>query len=71
MELAPLTGLAEVIVDIVESGRTLYENGLDVLETVADISARLVVNRVSMKMKADEIKPMISRLREALEEGES
>ena len=71
VELAPLTGLAEVIVDIVESGRTLYENGLDVLETVADISARLVVNRVSMKMKADEIKPMISKLREALEEGES
>ncbi|MBO4681661.1 MAG: ATP phosphoribosyltransferase [Clostridiales bacterium] len=70
VELAPLTGLAEVIVDIVESGRTLYENGLDVLETVADISARLVVNRVSMKMKADEIKPMISKLREALEEGE-
>ena len=71
VELAPLTGLAEVIVDIVESGRTLYENGLDVLETVADISARLVVNRVSMKMKADEIKPMISKLREALEEGET
>ncbi len=71
VELAPLTGLAEVIVDIVESGRTLYENGLDVLETVADISARLVVNRVSMKMKTDEIKPMISKLREALEEGES
>ena len=71
VELAPLTGLAEVIVDIVESGRTLYENGLDVLETVADISARLVVNRVSMKMKADEIKPMSSKLREALEEGES
>ena len=71
VELAPLTGLVEVIVDIVESGRTLYENGLDVLETVADISARLVVNRVSMKMKADEIKPMISKLREALEEGES
>ena len=71
VELAPLTGLAEVIVDIVESGRTLYENGLDVLETVADISARLFVNRVSMKMKADEIKPMISKLREALEEGES
>ena len=70
VELAPLTGLAEVIVDIVESGRTLYENGLDVLETVADISARLVVNRVSMKMKADEIKPMISKLREALEGGE-
>ena len=70
VELAPLTGLAEVIVDIVESGRTLYENGLDVLETVAEISARLVVNRVSMKMKADEIKPMISKLRDALQEQE-
>ena len=68
VELAPLTGLAEVIVDIVESGRTLFENGLDVLETVADISARLVVNRVSMKMKEDEIKPMIARLKDALAE---
>ena len=70
VELAPLTGLAEVIVDIVESGRTLYENGLDVLETVAHISARLVVNRVSMKMKGDEIKPMIAKLRLALQQGE-
>ncbi|MCH4154669.1 MAG: ATP phosphoribosyltransferase [Mageeibacillus sp.] len=64
VELAPLIGLSEVIVDIVESGRTLYENGLEVLETVADISARVVVNRVSMRMKSDEIKPMIDRLRE-------
>jgi ATP phosphoribosyltransferase len=70
VELAPLTGLAEVIVDIVESGRTLYENGLDVLETVADISARLVVNRVSMKMKEEEIKPMIAKLKEALADEE-
>jgi ATP phosphoribosyltransferase len=68
VELAPLTGLAEVIVDIVESGRTLYENGLDVLETVAHISARLVVNRVSMKMKEDEIKPMIAKLKKILAE---
>ena len=64
VELAPLTGLAEVIVDIVESGRTLYENGLDVLETVAEISARLVVNRVSMKMKSEQIKPMIEKIKE-------
>ncbi|MBO4494431.1 MAG: ATP phosphoribosyltransferase [Clostridiales bacterium] len=63
VELAPLIGLAEVIVDIVESGRTLKENGLDVLETVADISARVVVNRVSMKMKESEIVPMIDALR--------
>ena len=63
VELAPLIGLSEVIVDIVESGRTLKENGLDVLEVVADISARVVVNRVSMKMKEPEILPMIDALR--------
>ena len=63
VELAPLIGLSEVIVDIVESGRTLKENGLDVLEVVADISARVVVNRVSMKMKEAGILPMIDALR--------
>jgi len=63
VELAPLIGLSEVIVDIVESGRTLKENGLDVLEVVAEISARVVVNRVSMKMKETEILPMIDALR--------
>ncbi|MBR5425610.1 MAG: ATP phosphoribosyltransferase [Clostridiales bacterium] len=63
VELAPLIGLSEVIVDIVESGRTLKENGLDVLEVVADISARVVVNRVSMKMKEAEIVPMLDALR--------
>lgn len=59
VELAPLIGLSEVIVDIVESGRTLKENGLDVLEVIADISARMVVNRVSMKMKAAKIQSLI------------
>ncbi len=63
VELAPLIGLSEVIVDIVESGRTLRENGLDVLEVIADISARLVVNRVSMKMKAQSILPMLDAIR--------
>lgn len=67
IELAPLIGLSDVIVDIVETGRTLIENGLDVLETVADISARVVVNRVSMKMKASEIKPMIEALKKQVE----
>ncbi|MBQ4270236.1 MAG: ATP phosphoribosyltransferase [Clostridiales bacterium] len=67
VELAPLIGLSEVIVDIVESGRTLYENGLDVIETIADISARVVVNRVSMKMKSDEITPMIEKLKTQVE----
>jgi ATP phosphoribosyltransferase len=67
VELAPLIGLAEVIVDIVESGRTLKENGLAVLETIADISARMVVNRVSMKMKADRINPLIQAVRQQLD----
>lgn len=60
VELAPLVGLSEVIVDIVESGKTLEENGLVVLETIADISARLIVNRVSMKMKSERINQFIS-----------
>ena len=67
IELAPLIGLSDVIVDIVETGRTLFENGLDVLETVAEISARVVVNKVSMKMKASEIKPMIEALKKQVE----
>jgi ATP phosphoribosyltransferase len=66
VELAPLVGLAEVIVDIVESGRTLQENGLVVLETIAEISARMVVNRVSMNMKADRVNPLIQAVRRQL-----
>jgi ATP phosphoribosyltransferase len=67
VELAPLIGLSEVIVDIVESGRTLKENGLEVLEVIADISARMVVNRVSMKMKPEKIQRMIERIGNELE----
>lgn len=66
VELAPLVGLAEVIVDIVESGRTLKENGLDVLETIAHISARMVVNRVSMKMESDRIGSLINSVKNQL-----
>ncbi|MDX1359312.1 MAG: ATP phosphoribosyltransferase [Clostridia bacterium] len=66
VELAPLVGLSEVIVDIVESGRTLKENNLVVLEEICDISARLVVNKVSMKMKNDRIRNLIDGLREEL-----
>jgi ATP phosphoribosyltransferase len=66
VELAPLVGLAEYIVDIVESGKTLKENGLEVLEDIADISARLVVNRVSLKMKKEKINNIIDRIREKL-----
>ncbi|MCK5758226.1 MAG: ATP phosphoribosyltransferase, partial [Clostridiales bacterium] len=66
VELAPLVGLSEVIVDIVESGRTLKENNLVVLEEICDISARLVVNKVSMKMKNDRIRELISGMRKEL-----
>jgi len=67
VELAPLVGLSEVIVDLVETGRTLKENGLVILDTIADISARMIVNRVSMKMKSDRINRLIVRLREIIE----
>jgi len=70
VELAPLVGLSEVIVDLVESGRTLKENGLVVLDTIADISARLVVNRVSMKMKSERINPIIDAIRKNWKRGE-
>ena len=67
VELAPLVGLSEVIVDIVESGRTLKENGLVVLETIAKVSARLVVNRVSFKMNSERINWLIDGLRNVIE----
>ncbi|MDQ2087688.1 ATP phosphoribosyltransferase [Herbivorax sp. ANBcel31] len=67
IELAPLVGLSEVIVDLVESGRTLKENGLVVLDEIADISARMVVNRVSMKMESQRINKIIDGARKELE----
>ncbi|HOQ76028.1 MAG TPA: ATP phosphoribosyltransferase [Thermoclostridium sp.] len=66
VELAPLVGLSEVIVDLVETGRTLMENGLVVLDTIADISARMVVNRVSMKMENERITKLIDAIRKQL-----
>jgi len=71
VELAPLVGLSEVIVDIVESGKTLEENGLTVLEEICDVSARFVVNRVSMKMKRDRILDLVEKINKELEKGES
>ena len=68
VELGPILGLSDVILDIVESGRTLVENGLAVLEDVCDISARLAVNRASLKIKADVLVPLIDRIRMAVEE---
>lgn len=67
VELAPLVGLAEVIVDIVESGETLKANGLTVLETIAEVSACLVVNRVSLKMKSDRIGAIIDGIRKQVQ----
>ena len=69
VELAPLTGLSEVIVDIVESGKTLEENGLTVLEEVCPLSARLIVNRVSAKMESDRIKALVSDIRRQVAEA--
>lgn len=63
VELAPIVGLAEVIVDIVETGATLKENGLGVLEEVCPLSARMVVNQVSMKMENERISKIINDLR--------
>ena len=63
VELAPIVGLAEVIVDIVETGATLRENGLTVLEEVCELSARMVVNQVSMKMENKRITDIIDRIR--------
>lgn len=67
VELAPMLGLSDVIMDLVESGRTLKENGLVVLEEVCDVSARLAVNRVSLKTKADGINPLLGSIKGVLE----
>ena len=66
MELAPILGLADRIVDLVSSGRTLKENGLVEVEVIAEVSARLIVNRAAFKMRAGEIAPLIDAVREAV-----
>ena len=66
IELAPIVGLSEVIVDIVETGSTLKENGLKVLEEVCTLSARMVVNQVSMKMENERITKLISDLKNVI-----
>lgn len=63
IELAPIVGLSEVIVDIVETGYTLRENGLEVLEEVCPLSARMIVNPVSMRMESERIKNLLMKLR--------
>ena len=66
IELAPLVGLAEVIVDIVETGSTLRENGLDVLEEICTLSARVIINQVSMKRENQRITKLIKDLKTVL-----
>jgi len=66
VELAPLLGLADGIVDLVETGSTLLENGLEELEKIADISARLIVNTVSMKLKKQRIDEIIEHIERKL-----
>lgn len=65
VELAPLAGLADGIVDLVDTGRTLAENDLEIREEIAHCTARLVANRVSYKLRAAEVDRLASRLREA------
>ncbi len=66
VELGPIVGLSDVIVDIVETGGTLKENGLEVLEEICPLSARMIVNQVSMQMEAKRINEIISKLKEVL-----
>ncbi len=68
IELAPILGLSEVIVDIVETGSTLRENGLTVLEEICPLSARVIVNQVSMKMENQRISRLIRELKQVLQE---
>lgn len=64
VELGPIVGLSDVIVDIVETGSTLRENGLVILEEVCPLSARMIVNQVSMQMETERIRSLILKLRE-------
>jgi ATP phosphoribosyltransferase len=66
MERAPLMGLADLIVDIVDTGNTLRANGMEPLELIADISSRLVVNKAAMKCKHDRVQTVIEQLRVAV-----
>lgn len=66
VELGPIVGLTDVIVDIVETGSTLRENGLTVLEEICPLSARMIVNPVSMQLKGDRIRELVSELKKYL-----
>ncbi len=67
MELAPVVGLADIIVDLVDTGNTLKANGLTPLEHIMDISSRLIINRASLKMKNQAIKALVEKIENAVE----
>ena len=69
VELAPLLGLADAIVDIVETGATLKENGLEIIDTICNISARLIVNAASMKLRKEEIEALVGKMEHAVRKG--
>ncbi len=66
VELGPIVDLSDVIVDIVETGSTLKENGLEVLEVICPLSARMIVNQVSLKMEADRIRKLLQALKKVV-----
>ncbi len=68
IEIAPILGLSDVIVDIVETGTTLKENNLEVMETIVPISARLIANKASFKFKTKQIERILESMREQLKE---
>jgi ATP phosphoribosyltransferase len=68
IEIAPILGLSDVIVDIVETGTTLRENDLEVVENIFPISARLIANKASFKFKTSEIEKLVNKLSEETEE---
>lgn len=69
IELAPLMGLSDIIVDIVETGTTLKQNGLEILDTIANVTTRLIVNKASYATKREEISTFIQALKRVLEES--
>ena len=68
IEIAPILGLSDVIVDIVETGATLKENDLDVVETIFPVSARLIANKSSFKFKTDKIQELTKKVKELIEQ---
>lgn len=66
LELAPIMGMADQIVDIVDSGKTLKANGLEAMEVIAEVSTRVIVNKAAMKLKHDQIQSLLQRLKAAV-----